>query len=70
MEGIVQADRRDYLGRNRNWIKIKCGLRQEFVIGVFTNFRLARGFGALLSMMGKAIPIWGRTGTGFPNAHL
>lgn len=76
MEGIV-SKRTDstYLGgRNRNWIKIKCGLRQEFVIGGFTNPSGSRvAFGALLLGVydgQRQFQFVGRTGTGFSERSL
>lgn len=70
LEGIV-SKRMDspYLsGRNDNWVKSKCKLRQEFVVGGFTEGQGARkGFGALLLGVyeqGKLRYI-GRVGTGF-----
>lgn len=51
LEGII-AKRRDALyvmRRSRDWIKLKCGLRQEFVIGGYTDPQGSRaGFGSLL----------------------
>jgi bifunctional non-homologous end joining protein LigD len=51
LEGII-GKRRDapYAARrNRDWIKLKCGLRQEFVIGGYTDPQGSRsGFGSLL----------------------
>lgn len=51
LEGIV-GKRRDaaYVSRRSdNWIKLKCGLRQEFVIGGYTDPQGTRkGFGSLL----------------------
>jgi bifunctional non-homologous end joining protein LigD len=75
-EGIV-AKRGDapYTGkRDRNWLKIKCGRRQEFVIGGFTEPAGRRsGFGALLlgvyDAAGK-LHYAGRVGTGFGEAQL
>ncbi|HEX2055095.1 MAG TPA: non-homologous end-joining DNA ligase, partial [Nitrospiraceae bacterium] len=49
MEGLVskRADASYVAGRNRNWVKAKCGERQEFVIGGFTEPSGSRkGFGA------------------------
>jgi ATP-dependent DNA ligase len=34
--------------RSGAWIKLKCGQRQEFVIGGYTDPQGARGFGSLL----------------------
>ena len=51
LEGVI-AKRRDAPYRSRrseDWLKIKCGLRQEFVIGGFTEGQGTRaGFGALM----------------------
>lgn len=51
LEGVI-AKRRDAPYRSRrseDWQKIKCGLRQEFVIGGFTEGQGTRaGFGALM----------------------
>ncbi|HSL04660.1 MAG TPA: DNA ligase D [Nitrospiraceae bacterium] len=76
MEGIV-SKRTDatYVGsRNRNWIKVKCGRRQEFVIGGFTDPSGSRvAFGALLlgvyDGQGR-FQFVGRTGTGFSERSL
>ena len=51
LEGIVskRADSPYRAGRGRDWLKIKCGLRQEMVIGGYTDPGGARsGLGALL----------------------
>ena len=72
-EGIVskRADARYISGRTRDWLKIKCVLDQEFVIGGFTlptkGHTGMHGVGALLLGYyrdGKLIYA-GRTGTGF-----
>ena len=50
-EGIIGKERRSlYLGgRSESWVKIKCAMRQEFVIGGFTDPQRSRvGLGALL----------------------
>jgi bifunctional non-homologous end joining protein LigD len=50
LEGIVakRGGSRYVGGRSRDWIKIKCYLRQEFVIGGYTDPQGSRGhFGAL-----------------------
>ena len=50
LEGIVAKKARSVYsgGRTRDWIKIKCQKRQEFVIGGYTDPQGARGhFGAL-----------------------
>jgi DNA ligase D-like protein (predicted ligase) len=60
-------------GRSRDWLKFKCGRRQELVIGGFTDPRATRvGFGALL------VGYWedgrlryaGKVGTGYDDATL
>ncbi|HZD45125.1 MAG TPA: non-homologous end-joining DNA ligase, partial [Acidobacteriaceae bacterium] len=69
-EGIVskRADSVYLSGRSASWVKVKCGLRQEFVIGGFTlPSKGGKGIGALLlgyHQDGKLIYA-GRTGTGF-----
>ena len=69
-EGIVskRAESQYVSGRNASWVKVKCGLRQEFVIGGFTlPSKGGDGLGALLVgyyQDGKLIYA-GRTGTGF-----
>jgi bifunctional non-homologous end joining protein LigD len=69
-EGIVskRADSHYVSGRSASWVKVKCGLRQEFVIGGFTlPSKGGDGIGALLLgyyQDGKLI-YSGRTGTGF-----
>jgi bifunctional non-homologous end joining protein LigD len=60
--------------RTRDWIKVKCGQRQEMVIGGFTDPQGTRtGFGALLLGVYEAdgaLRYSGRVGTGFDNAML
>lgn len=69
-EGIVskRADSQYVSGRSASWVKVKCGLRQEFVIGGFTfPSKGGNGLGALLLgyyQDGKLLYA-GRTGTGF-----
>ena len=75
LEGIVskRADSRYQAVRGRNWQKIKCALRQEFVIGGYTDPQGARsGFGALLLGVydGKDLRYCGKVGTGFNEALL
>ncbi len=76
LEGIV-AKRRDskYVShRSPAWIKIKCGQRQEFVIGGYTAPRGGRvGIGALLLGVHDdkgALLYAGKVGTGFSNRTL
>ncbi len=55
-------------GRGNTWLKIKCGLQQEFVIAGFTlPERGSRGIGALLLgyYEGRKFHYAGRVGTGF-----
>ncbi len=76
LEGII-GKRRDapYSSRrNRDWIKLKCGLRQEFVIGGYTDPQgLRTGFGSLLlgtyDEHGK-LHYAGNVGTGFHQQTL
>jgi bifunctional non-homologous end joining protein LigD len=76
MEGIVskRIDGLYHSSRNRNWIKVKCGHRQEFVIGGFTEPGGSRvSFGALLLGVYDAqgtLRFVGRTGTGFSERSL
>ncbi len=59
--------------RTRDWVKVKCGRRQEMVIGGFTDPQGARsGFGALLLGVyedGK-LRYAGKVGTGFDDKTL
>lgn len=76
MEGLIakRADAPYLAGRNRNWVKVKCGHRQEFVIGGFTDPAGSRSaFGALLLGVYDAqgrLQYSGRTGTGFTDRSL
>lgn len=76
LEGLIaKRVESPYLpGRNRNWLKLKCHRRQEFVIGGFTDpSGSRRGFGALLLGVyegaGNLIYV-GRVGTGFSEERL
>jgi bifunctional non-homologous end joining protein LigD len=70
LEGIVAKKRESrYVGgRSRDWLKIKCQLRQEFVIGGYTDPQGTRGyFGALhlgLYESGRLVYV-AKVGTGF-----
>lgn len=70
LEGIVskQRDQPHRDGRHRDWLKTKCTLRQEFVIGGFTDPEGMRaGLGALLIGYyehGRLV-FSGKVGTGF-----
>ena len=76
MEGVVskRADSRYGVGlRTRNWVKVKCSLRQEMVIGGYTDPQRSRaGFGALLLGVYEAgqLRYSGKVGTGFDDATL
>lgn len=76
LEGLI-SKRRDapYVsGRTRSWLKIKCGMRQEFVVVGFTAPKGSRvAIGALL--LGVVEPrgrirYAGRVGTGMPDVLL
>jgi len=75
LEGIVskRLDAPYLSGRGLAWVKSKCSLEQEFVIGGFTSPRGARQkFGALLlgHYEGKRLRFAGRVGTGFDERML
>ncbi len=72
-EGIVSklANAKYSPGRGNSWLKVKCILEQEFVIGGFTYpSNGSRGVGALLLgyYEGGKLRYAGRTGTGFTQA--
>jgi bifunctional non-homologous end joining protein LigD len=73
LEGIISklADQPYRAGRSRDWLKTKCVLRQEFVIGGFTDPEGRRaGIGALLiGYYDDARLVYaGKVGTGFGQA--
>ena len=75
LEGIVskRADSSYRPVRSRDWQKVKCALRQEFVIGGYTDPQGSRtGFGALLLGVydGDELRYCGKVGTGFDDATL
>jgi bifunctional non-homologous end joining protein LigD len=75
LEGIVakRIDSRYAGGRSRDWMKIKCERRQEFVIGGFTDPQGTRPhFGALhLGLYeGERLVYVSKVGTGFDDAAL
>lgn len=75
LEGIVakRADGHYLQQRTRDWLKIKCAHRQEFVIGGYTDPDGAREhFGALLLGVydGSTLRYAGRVGTGFDARKL
>ncbi len=75
LEGVVakKAHSRYVGGRSRDWIKIKCQRRQEFVIGGYTNPQGGRSyFGALhlgLYQNNKLVYV-SKVGTGFDTKTL
>ena len=75
LEGIIakRADSRYTAKRTKDWLKIKCIRRQEFVIGGYTDPKGSRtGFGALLLGVydgGELVNV-GKVGTGFDDALL
>jgi len=76
LEGLIakRVDGRYTEGRNRNWVKVKCHRRQEFVIGGYTEpSGSRRGFGALLLGVyekPERLVYVGRVGTGFSEDRL
>jgi len=75
LEGLI-SKRGDSLyrsGRGRNWLKVKCEQRQEFVIGGYTDPAGSRkGFGALLVGVYQAerLTYAGKVGTGYSETSL
>jgi bifunctional non-homologous end joining protein LigD len=74
-EGLIakRADSPYIARRSRDWLKVKCGKEQEFVIGGFTEPRGSRtGFGALLlgHYRDGALVYAGKVGTGFTQGFL
>jgi len=76
LEGMIAkvATSKYAAGRNRSWIKVKCGMRQEMVIGGFTEPAGSRqGIGALLLGVyesGGKLRYSGKVGTGFDDKTL
>ena len=75
LEGIVAKKAASLYtgGRSRDWIKIKCQRRQEFVIGGYTDPQGSRGhFGALHIGVydGARLVYVSKVGTGFDRAGL
>ena len=76
LEGLIgkRVDGHYINGRSRDWIKLKCRQRQEFVIGGFTPPQGSRShFGSLLLGVhdkGGKLRYAGRVGTGFDGATL
>jgi bifunctional non-homologous end joining protein LigD len=74
-EGLIakRADGRYRGGRSHDWLKLKCVLEQEVVIGGFTEPRRSRvGLGALLVGYQEdgVLRYGGKVGTGFDTATL
>jgi bifunctional non-homologous end joining protein LigD len=70
LEGIIskQADAPYLAGRGKSWLKVKCSLRQEFIIVGFSDPRKGeRALGALyLGYLKNGLPQYaGKVGTGF-----
>ncbi|HET7233408.1 MAG TPA: DNA ligase D [Longimicrobium sp.] len=75
LEGIIskRADSRYVSKRARDWLKVKCQKRQEFVIGGWTDPKGSRaGFGSLILgyYRGDELVHAGRVGTGFNDELL
>jgi bifunctional non-homologous end joining protein LigD len=76
LEGIVakRAASPYRPGRGRDWLKVKCGMRQEMVIGGYTDPQRSRkGLGALLLGVyepGGGLLYSGKVGTGFDEKTL
>ena len=76
LEGIIAKRRasRYQSSRSADWIKLKCGLRQEFVIGGYTDPQGTRaGFGSLLLGVYNAqgaLQYAGNVGSGFSEQAL
>jgi bifunctional non-homologous end joining protein LigD len=75
LEGIVAKKAASLYagGRSRDWIKVKCQRRQEFVIGGYTDPQGSRGhFGALHIGVydGARLVYVSKVGTGFDQAGL
>jgi len=74
LEGIIakRADAPYRSGRHRDWLKIKCGHAQEFVIIGFSPSLRSRPFASLLLAVngGKRLHYVGRVGSGFADADL
>jgi bifunctional non-homologous end joining protein LigD len=76
LEGLVakRADGVYVSGRSRDWLKLKCRQRQDFVIGGYSAPRGSRqGFGALLIGYHEAdgkLRYAGKVGTGFDERML
>ena len=75
LEGIISKlrDSKYHAARTRDWVKVKCSRRQEFVIGGYTDPSGSRvGFGALLLGVHEdgRLVYRGKVGTGFNSDSL
>lgn len=75
MEGVIakRIDSPYTGGRSKDWLKFKCGLEQEFVVGGWTDPQGSRaGFGALLVGYydGRDLRYAGKVGTGYGGGLL
>jgi bifunctional non-homologous end joining protein LigD len=75
LEGIVskRAGAAYRSGRGKDWLKIKCGTRAEFVIGGYSRSSVkGRPFASLLlgTFADGALDFAGKVGTGFDDADL
>jgi bifunctional non-homologous end joining protein LigD len=75
LEGIVAKKARSHYvgGRSRDWIKLKCQRRQEFVIGCYTDPQGSRGFFGALQLglyEGTSLVYVSKVGTGFDEKAL
>jgi bifunctional non-homologous end joining protein LigD len=76
LEGVIgkRRDSRYVTRRSPEWIKLKCGMRQEFVIGGYTDPKGSRtGIGSLLLGYydeGGTLRYAGNVGSGFNGASL
>jgi bifunctional non-homologous end joining protein LigD len=76
LEGVIckRADSTYQAGRGRSWVKVKCEMRQEVVIGGYTDPEGSRAaFGALLLGVYEGagrLRYCGKVGTGFNGATL
>lgn len=75
LEGIIakRADASYRSGRTKSWLKIKCGMEQEFVvIGWRASDKAGRPFSSLLLAVhdGGRLRYAGRVGTGYTGARL
>lgn len=75
LEGIIakRADAPYRSGRSKSWLKIKCGMEQEFVIiGWRASDKAGRPFSSLLLAVrdGGKLRYAGRVGTGYTGARL